>query len=441
MRETTERKLYYALAALLFLTMLLLNLLTPFAADDYFYSYSFATGERIQSVWEIFPSLLAHGRELNGRYAPHFFVQLFTMWPEWIFDLCNAAVFVFLALGLCRLGTGKGRPSACLFVIATGFLFLFPPDFGGPMLWTSGSLNYLWCGAAATALLQPFRRALLGEGAAPGAGKTAALCLTALWIGNCSESFSAAFTALLVLCFFASRFLGRKKTFWMLPVAACALLGWLFLTLAPGDAGRIAQNASLELGVYLERLVKLAQKWKEYLLWPSAAFLLLLGLCLARKAPVENVVFACLLAFTALLCHGSMILADYHPLRTFFWPVTLLAAACAILFPHAFAPESPSGRGVVSGLTLLIAFLLLVELAQALPNNYNRWQLCRARNAEIVEMREQGETDVRTFGLLSLSRYDMFNDVVELTADPDYRANVAAAKYYGVQSLWAERFE
>ena len=87
-----SKKLFIASLLLLYLLMLALNLFTPFGMDDYYYAFSCLTGERMTRLDQLIPSLIAHGKVMNGRYAAHFFVQLFAMLPNFIFDLCNAAV-------------------------------------------------------------------------------------------------------------------------------------------------------------------------------------------------------------------------------------------------------------------------------------------------------------------------------------------------------------
>ena len=89
MSEATHRRLFLIFLGALLCAVLALNLLTPFAADDYFYAFSFATGERIVSLRQLIPSLIAHGQIMNGRYAPHFFVQLFTMLPDFVFEFLD----------------------------------------------------------------------------------------------------------------------------------------------------------------------------------------------------------------------------------------------------------------------------------------------------------------------------------------------------------------
>ena len=61
--------------SILFLTAFLFNYWTPYAADDYSYMYNLGNGERITSVFQIFPSLAVHYMQYgNGRIVSHFFV-------------------------------------------------------------------------------------------------------------------------------------------------------------------------------------------------------------------------------------------------------------------------------------------------------------------------------------------------------------------------------
>ena len=161
-----SKRLFIASLLLLYLLMLALNLFTPFGMDDYYYAFSCLTGERMTRLDQLIPSLIAHGKVMNGRYAAHFFVQLFAMLPNFIFDLCNAAVFVLLVLGLYRLAGGARHYDVRLLLLVGCPVFLLLPDFGSPVLWMSGSLNYLWFGTLAVWMLIPFRNALIDQAAA-----------------------------------------------------------------------------------------------------------------------------------------------------------------------------------------------------------------------------------------------------------------------------------
>lgn len=103
--------------SILFLTAFLFNYWTPYAADDYSYMYNLGNGERITSVFQIFPSLATHYMQYgNGRVVSHFFVMLFLMAPKIIFDVLNAFLFVFFIAFVLRITASKKSFSILLFL-------------------------------------------------------------------------------------------------------------------------------------------------------------------------------------------------------------------------------------------------------------------------------------------------------------------------------------
>ena len=141
--EKKNRKSLYIVLMLIFLFMLLLNILTHFYADDYTYMNSFATGERISSIGDIFKSLVSHAKNMNGRLVAHFFVQLFLFLPVAFFKIINPLIFVlqiFIVVRLC----GKNKNDPLFFVLSFAFIWIFEPAFGQVNLWLDGACNYLW---------------------------------------------------------------------------------------------------------------------------------------------------------------------------------------------------------------------------------------------------------------------------------------------------------
>lgn len=74
-----NKYLFYLLVAGIFGIMFLLNHYTFYAADDYSYMNSFATHKKIQTVWDIFPSMYAHAKGMNGRLVAHFLFSFFAV--------------------------------------------------------------------------------------------------------------------------------------------------------------------------------------------------------------------------------------------------------------------------------------------------------------------------------------------------------------------------
>lgn len=430
-----RRGLFVAALCLAGLVMLVFNILTPMICDDYRYAFSFATGERLTGAGEILPSLAAHGHVLNGRYAPHFFVQLFTLLPNICFDVVNTAVFLLLVVGLYRLA--KGGESWDVFLLSGifGALFLLPPVFGQNMLWMAGSCNYLWPAAVLVWLLKPFMDRVCNEDVPIKWWGTALMAIGGFLFGNSSENLSAAGLMLMGLCILWQLCSRRKTGLWMWLTAAATLAGWLLLMLAPVDKPTVAAEEGF-LGMLLERFSQLMQLWLTHLGWLTAAFALLV--CIGWETlPKGRLVFACVAAVSALCCHLAMIVSNYIPDRVLLGPIVLMLCACGVLIPGLQQCAKP----VCRGLCLCLCLLALLNAAMALPKTYNRHQQAVARDRQMMEAGAAGETAVSTFGIWGHTRYDAFTGLLEMSSDPENFANVAYAAYYGVDSVVVERME
>ena len=150
-----RRRLFGAAAALVFLWMLLLNVLTPYIADDFTFAYAFDTGLRLHSLPQLIKSLAYHYYEWSGRVVVKFFAQGFTMLPKFVFDLCNAAAYLGLGLVIYRLAAGRrrGRYDVLSFFLIEAALWEVSPAFGQTNLWMCGACNYLWASLGLLAFL------------------------------------------------------------------------------------------------------------------------------------------------------------------------------------------------------------------------------------------------------------------------------------------------
>lgn len=79
-RFNASRGALYIFLGVIGAFMLLLNLLTPYCADDFAYMESFDTQQWIERIWDVFPSMAAHARTMNGRLISHGLGQLFMIW-------------------------------------------------------------------------------------------------------------------------------------------------------------------------------------------------------------------------------------------------------------------------------------------------------------------------------------------------------------------------
>lgn len=187
------------MVTLVFLAMLALNCLTPYVADDYTFSFSYATGERLTGLWSVLQSQWYHYFHWSGRFLIKCLAQGFTVLPKIVFNLLNAAVYAGLGLVLHRLAIARKRhfePAVLALIYLS--LWMVAPVFGQTNLWMCGSVNYLWATFFCMAALIPY--ALHLNRAFSARRWLAPVCLLAgLVAGWSSENTSAGLLVALVL--------------------------------------------------------------------------------------------------------------------------------------------------------------------------------------------------------------------------------------------------
>ena len=259
MRERGYRTGVIALFVLVFALLLAGNFLTPMAADDFHFAFSQYHWGRITGADEILPSMAALRQNTNGRVLAHFFVQLFLLWPRWIFNLLNAGMGTLLFYILYRYvrGSDAGRD-----LLLSGFLiaelFVLLPAFGQVFLWLTGACNYSWTIVITFAFLYPFFARFLGR------ERRRSLPLRVLYFplafaaGAWSENGSLAALCAAFAFLFLLRLREKRLPAFLSAGFLTGCAGFLFLMSSPSEwSGRRGEVSESTLTKALARLTSL----------------------------------------------------------------------------------------------------------------------------------------------------------------------------------------
>lgn len=427
-------KSFCALLFLLFVLMLLMNALSPWVADDYHYAYSFATNEKLDSIWDIFPSLKMHANIMNGRYTPHFLVQLFTLLPWWVFDLCNSAVFVLMILGMHRLVCGPGKYDIAMLCALTAATFILVPGFGPSFLWMAGSCNYLWCDVLLIWLLVPFADAILDRKKGPSIPVSLLMIPAALFFGNMSENVSASGIMLMGLAILWLMIRRKPVRWWMLLTFLAAFIGFGFLLSAPADSTKIRYSTS-SAGAVLDQFQLAADYMIQHGTIPAIASLLLFVLSWHNDRDHNHQAVAAGMFLAAMASNYVMAASPYYPDRAFTGTTLLLICCCALLL------SNPRHIKLKTAVAACLLFIMGTTQLYVLPDMYKCYAMYNDREAQVEQAVSNGETSMTTFGISSRSRYDGFYQLYDLTIYPEATANVYYARYHGLDSIVIERLE
>lgn len=417
---------------MLFVLMLLCNVLSIYIMDDYKYLFSFADDTRIESLGQIIPSLIAHASHMNGRLVAHGWVQLFALMPLWVFDIVNAAMFVFQLALIYHLCRGEEKRSNVLILVLFCVFWLFEPVFAQANLWQDGACNYLWSVVFCLLFLRPFVGGYLQDKPLTGGLRKAGFLVLSFLAGAYSETLSAAsvfmagvFTALMV-------FQQKKKcdSLWIVSIVI-AFAGYLSIYLAP--AQWVEKAAQMHPRILLENMVTAMNMYQEKFGVLICVFVVLLVICVFEKADPKRMVAAGVFVLGSLAANFIMIFASYYGPRSSIGAFALLAAADLLLL---FAVVDNLKYRIVT--TSALAILMLATIPAGLEGLVDIMEVyvqMRNNEAYIYECKENGILDVELPMISASTHYSIAYGRKYLDEDPTVWPNYSMADYYGVESI------
>ena len=414
------------LSAAVFVSVFLLTVLTPKYADDFAYSFSFATDQRIQSVADIFPSMAVHRILLNGRVIPHFLVQTFLMLPKAVFSMLNAlqALLLLWLSSRCLQTNGKTK---CLVLLCGVFaVWVFSPSFGENYLWLDGAVNYSWALTVLMLFLAPYVSAwfeMSGERKPVLSGFHVLFSFAA---GAWSENGSLVFLFLAACLFLGVWKREKKLPAWLLISICSAAAGYIFLMTAPATAGR---SASWDASVLFANAKSVVKAIAVHLLILYAAFAALLTLTLACKGRKDRIVFSVLLFVAGFGALVSFIFAAYFVERHFSCTVFLTVLSCTVLLDELVQQKKQKLLYALTGiLTLVFLFRFSLGTIDILVSNRKE----AVREQIIREAISKGDGTVTLTNYFPSTGYAL----PFILDAPDDWVNVTVASYYGLDTVY-----
>ncbi|MGN0773143.1 MAG: DUF6056 family protein [Candidatus Ventricola sp.] len=427
MSRRANRALLALALVLIGASMLLLNLHTPLMMDDYDYSFSWVTGERLAGVGDIAASQAAHYRLWGGRSVVHFLAQLFLYLGKPVFNLANAAMYLLLLLEMAALAGRRGQGcDGRMMLIAHALMLLAVPFFGTVFLWLDGACNYLWGTALALTplvILKSEREGGFFDAGFSNGWIAVPVCFLAGWT---NENTACGVLAAVLLLTLWDRLRGRKVRAWRWGALAAQALGVAVLLLAPGNFARAGGEASR--GMAAELLYRCAVTVYCLLRYAGIpAVLAALALLAARrKGAAVRAEWLCVLAGAALLSACALVGSPQISDRSF--TAVLVLAVTALLAVLSDLKAAPDRRSLpaLAALTVCIVCVSVFALRDVKAHEA-AWH---AQTDAMEAAAAAGETDVTASSVPKTSRFTM---AIALGKSPDDWPNSTLSRYYGVR--------
>lgn len=429
-RRWVRGLLFVSVLAITGVLFFLLNLYTPMLMDDYDYLYSWATGERIDSIGDVLRSQLVHYRTTNGRLLTHVFVQSTLLLGKKAFCVVNTAMFLILLLEIYFLSRRrKGCFEWMLLLCESLILMTMIPFFGMVFLWQTGACNYLW--GTVLALLPVVMLRAVREYGVLAANKTAAVVFPVIgfFAGWTNENTACGIVALVFAALALDWLEGRRvyKRLWMMWIAQCA--GLLCMLLAPGNA--IRAQAFEQKPFLIELAGRFVNITAYGMCYAGVLFAGVVFLSILLRGKDARIGYAALLMFGALGASyallGSPVLSD----RTFAGVIALVLSAMMVVLADFIENTRFIGAAKLLAMPALTVFLVYT--------GYHGIKDVQAFNVEIAELTstielaaESGQEEIRVEPVLSQSRFTMSMLIEE---EADAWPNSTLERYYGIRII------
>lgn len=432
-RFKTSRRATVATLLVMFLVMLLFNALTQMIADDYMYSFSFVTDERLDSIPSVIESLIQHGKEGNGRYFAHFFACVFLMAPAIVFDTVNSAVFVAVVYMIYRLSSKRDKTNNYLLVGIFGLIFIFQLDFGQVCLWLDGSCNYSFGVFFGLIFIYPFILSLRDKKAMSPLLLIPHMAVSVI-LGGYLEPLSVGFIFSACLFLAADLFYFKnRRAFIFVPSVISSFGGLALMALAPGEITNKLSGFQL--------IETLAVIGVSILVLLAISPIIVAYVFFFRRAVSEGVdrriiLTSLIIAAGALASNTIMLIATYYPLRCSVAVVFMSILATGILYGSLKNRDfGKAGKIACRALTLL---LCLVLITGALDNAFTYSAI--KEHEEIIEQAKQmGESEVTLYNPIAITRYNAARFLIYLDINGDW-PNSFFADYYGLDRVYAKSY-
>lgn len=419
--------------------MFALNRLAPLMADDFCYAAS--------TPAEVWTKAVNAYLTFNGRFFVHAVVPLFTIPPQWVFDVVNTLVFglfVLLTAALAR-GAGLRRADLAWMVPASFFLLWFGlPDFGQSMLWLMGAANYLWNNTLVLAFLVPYRFLWDGRDLFTRARwLRAAFPVFALTSGCTNENTAATAWLLAAAAVTIEWRRSRRVPPWALAGLLGHALGFAAMVFSPGHQARLALPIFQAWGElsWIQRAVQFAPNFVASFGLSRILWLVLVGagfVLYRRRQEIDpsaltTVHLALATVAAGVLNNLALVAAPTSPPRAMTGGAVYLAIAALALMPSALRllPRRAAG-----GLATAASLVLAVSIGQAIVGFSHVDRQLEERELALATARSTGDSEVVLDPIVTRpSRHLYWGSVTDITYEPSAWVNRCFARFAGLDSV------
>lgn len=413
----------------IFISVLILNSLTPLIAGDYSYSFG-KNGERTANLLDIIVRQIDHYFTWGGRSVAHTIAQIFLMYPKWFFNISNSFIYIiFIYLIYLHVKDDKEDKPLIILLIHFAIWFLIPV-FGQTVLWLTGSCNYLWTMTIMLAFLYLVRKDLK----TPSIFKNIAILLFGIIAGWTNENTSFGLITTIIGFIILNKTKHQKTSSFRKCALIGNIIGFVILIAAPGNFIRethFNDNSSFIVKI-IQRIIDNTTNLINCCLPIFIGIIILLSIYLYKKEKVNYKFIIFLIA--SIFTTYSMILSPTFPPRAWFGVIVFALISFMILLYNIY-DTNQLFKYLFYNLILISALYYIPSYLTAL-NDINILQnTWKKRIIEINQTENKEEKSFKFDNYYTTNSHNPIYGLVDLRTNSKTWPNNDIAKYYGIKSI------
>ena len=413
----------------IFISIFILNALTPLIADDYSYSFG-KNGERITNLLDIITSQINHYFTWGGRSVAHSLAQFFLMFPKWIFNLLNSAIYVVL-IYLIYLHVKMNKEDKPLMLLLIHFaLWFLIPTFGQTAIWLTGSCNYLWTMTIMLLFLYLVRKnsnehSLL---------KNIAILLLGIIAGWTNENTSFGLITAIIGFMILEKYKHKKISNYQKCALIGNIIGFIILIIAPGNFIRETyfQDNTPFITKIIQRIIDNTINFVNYCLPLFICIVILISIYMYKNKKINYsfIIFLIASFFTVY----SMILSPTFPPRAWFGVIVFSITAFITLLYNIY-DNNKFFRYIFYNLIIISSLYFISDYLLAFNDINNLQNTWKKRILEINQTENKEKIDFEFYNYHSSNSHNPIFGLTDLHTNKKEWPNLDIAKYYNIKSI------
>ena len=423
---------------IIFISMLILNFLTPLLADDYSYGLNLAK-KRITGIIDIYNYQIWHYFNWGGRTVAHTFAQICLIFSKAIFNIINSLMYTILVYLIYLHGQlnrkEKIEKNAYIIFLIHLILWFSIPVFGQSFLWLIGSCNYLWTTVIVLYFLWLFRKDLKENKWY----NIVLMFLTGILAGWTNENTSVGLIVILFSSLIIDKVTSKKWNLTKPKVAGIigSVIGFILMICAPGNYVRNAEfkDDTFIIIKFIKRTIDITENAEIFILPLIITIIILISLRIYHKKKIEKATYPFILGGFAATY--SMVASPTFPERSWTGVIVYFIVAIVILI-YDLEKINRIYKFILVDICIILSIIFIGEYINA-AKEINVLRSTWNERRIIIEKSNKNQ-------IFKFYRFEPFNSknpaygLNDIGYDYTAWPNTSIAKYYGIKGIKAKTY-